>query len=143
MFSYYRPYYYRILLPSAVRTHSAYRNVFPYSRMCSLAIECVLLLQALLLQNTTAECGQNPLAYRNVFPYSRMCSLAIECVLLLQAFLRSEPTVLTEMCSCFVFFFQSPPFLCNFYLNPPPVFVRSMFSYCRMCSLLVECVLLL
>jgi hypothetical protein len=41
--------------------------------MCSLTLECVLLL--------TIECV---LLRENVFSYYRMCSLAIECVLLLQ-----------------------------------------------------------
>ena len=40
------------------------QNVFSYYRMCSLTVECVHLLQ-------------------NVFCYSRMCSLTVECVLLL------------------------------------------------------------
>ena len=49
-------------------------------RMCSLTIECVLLLCALLgLPWVRRRC----VSLQNVFSYYRMCSLTIECVLLL------------------------------------------------------------
>ena len=49
------------------------QNVFSYSRMCSLTLECVR------MGSLTLECV---LVLYNVFSYSRMCSPTIECVLL-------------------------------------------------------------
>jgi len=61
------------LNPLAFWTFEVYWNVFSYTRMCSLILECVLLLHDKL----------NPLTfwtfevYWNVFSYTRMCSLRI------------------------------------------------------------------
>jgi hypothetical protein len=79
-------------------------NVFSYYRMCSLTIECVLLLS-------------------NVFSYYRMCSLTVECVLLLSnVFSYYRMCSLTTKCV---------------------LLLSNVFSYYRMCSLSIEFVLLL
>jgi len=50
------------------------------NRMCSLTIECVLLLQNVFSHQELTKAGRR---WRCV-SYYRMCSLTIECVLLLQ-----------------------------------------------------------
>ena len=88
-----------------------------YYRMCSLTIECVLLLHS-------GSAALHLLRYRHLcmithLSYYRMCSLTIECVLLLHSGSAALHLLrYRHLCRCSL-------------------------SFCRMCSLTIECVLLL
>ena len=135
--------------------------------MCSLAIECVLLLQSVFsyllyrVCSLTAECV---LLLQNAFSYYRMCSLTIECVLLpslqsvfsyyrmcSQCVLRNWRRRSREQCQT-----SSPSIECVFLLQnvfsyyrmcsqeleeEEPRRVPDLITFYRMCSLTIECVL--
>ena len=100
--------------------------------MCSLTIECVLLLQIVFsycrLCSLTTECV---LLLENVFSYYRMCSLTTECVLV-----RTDRCPIQVSAATFEQKGET-------YIAKEPVFLQNVFSSYRMCSLTIECVLLL
>ena len=68
--------YIRMPYMSTYRNEQQFASI-PYYRMCSLTVECVLLLWNVF------SYYRNEQQFASI-PYYRMCSLTVECVLLLQ-----------------------------------------------------------
>jgi hypothetical protein len=60
--------------------HDRVQNVFSYHRMCSLTIECVILLTQFSV-STTPMTTERVLLPQNVFSYHQMCSLTTSILL--------------------------------------------------------------